>query len=161
MRFFRLILVVLSFQALVALILIPKSLFAEQDKTYGVYNIDAVAKGLPPDEGESLVTDNRLVDRPDAGVRVFRVNKEVPKHYHNKSDTYLYVISGKARFVIADEKPITVSTGNFIFYPRGTKHGVVEIIEKPLVFLAFDVPARDPEDAVFEVEATDKFIETK
>lgn len=156
----RLFLIALFINIFVATPFIRSLAFAEDEKTYGFFNIEEIANGLPSD-GKSLVTENRLVDRSDAGVRVFRVNKEVPKHHHNKSDTYLYVISGKARFVIADEKPITVSPGNFVFYPRGTSHGVVEILEKPLVFLAFDVPARDPEDIVFEVEATDKFIETK
>jgi len=160
-KIFRITVIIASIQVFLSIVLVSQILMAQETKTYGVFNIDEVAKELPPDEGKSMVTDNRLVDRPDAGVRVFRVNKEVPKHFHIKSDTYLYVISGKARFVIADEKPITVSTGNFLFYPKGTRHGVVEILEKPLVILAFDVPARDPKDVVFEVEATDKFIETK
>lgn len=85
----------------------------------------------------------------------------MPRHYHTKSDEYLYVISGKARFVIADDEPRVVSPGVLIFFRKGTYHGVIEILERPLVVLAFDVPQRDPKDVVFEKATKEKSIETK
>jgi len=132
------------------------------DKTseYGILDIDSIARSLPPDS-DSMVTDKRLIDRPDAGVRVFRVNREVPRHYHTKSDEHLYVISGKARFVIAEDEPRVVSAGDLIFFKKGTYHGVIEILERPLIVLSFDVPQRDPKDVVFEKATTQKLLETK
>ncbi|GJM14985.1 MAG: ABC transporter substrate-binding protein [Thermodesulfobacteriota bacterium] len=131
----------------------------DQTRQHGYINVKDVASNLPPGE-DGLVTDNRIVERKDSGARVFRVNKEVPKHYHIKSDVYLYVISGEASFLLSDNEQKIVKEGDFIFFKKGTVHGVDKIIKKPFSALAIDVPARDPSDVVFIEDKGDQLIET-
>lgn len=132
----------------------------DQTRQYGFINIREVADNLPPGE-EGLVSDNRIVERKDAGVRVFRVNKLVPMHYHAKSDTYLYVISGEGRYLLGDGDSRVVKEGDFIFFKKGTPHGVAEIMKKPFQTMAIDVPPRDQDDVVFLNENGEKLLETQ
>ncbi|MGB2693113.1 MAG: extracellular solute-binding protein [Thermodesulfobacteriota bacterium] len=132
----------------------------DQTRQYGFINIREVADNLPPGE-EGLVSDNRIVKRKDAGVRVFRVNKLVPMHYHAKSDTYLYVISGEGRYILGDGNSKVVKEGDFIFFKKGTPHGVDEIMKKPFQIMAIDVPPRDLDDVVFLNEKGEKLLETQ
>jgi multiple sugar transport system substrate-binding protein len=132
------------------------------DKTsdYGIINIDSVAESLP-EGGGSLVTDTRLIDREDVGIRVFRLNGEVPGHYHENSDTYIFVTSGKALYALADGEPVVVGAGDFIYFKRGTNHEVIEILEEPFVAITIDTPPRDPKDVVFQKDSDAELIETK
>jgi len=132
----------------------------DQTSQYGFINIDEVADNLPPGE-EGLVSDNRILERKDAGVRVLRTNKLVPMHYHTKSDTYIYVISGEGRFVLGDGDSKVVKEGDFIYFKKGTPHGVDEIIEKPFRSIAIDVPPRDPDDVVFLDDKGETLLETQ
>lgn len=131
----------------------------DNTKQFGFINVKDVASNLPSGE-DGLVTDNRIVERNDSGARVFRVNKVVPKHYHTKSDVYLYVVSGEASFLLGDNEQKVVKEGDFIFFKKGTVHGVDKIIKKPFSALAIDVPARDPSDVVFIEDKGDQLIET-
>jgi quercetin dioxygenase-like cupin family protein len=42
--------------------------------------------------------------------------------------------------------------GDLLFFKRGVVHALPEIVEGPVVFLAFDAPRRDPKDVVFVIE---------
>ena len=123
----------------------------------GVFDIASLAGKLPGDTA-SLVVDRRVVERPDAGLRLFRVNSVIPRHLHRKSDEYLYTISGAARIAIGDAPPKLVRAGELAFIERGTWHAVAEIVEAPFVVMAFEVPARDPTDVVFFDAETLNFI---
>lgn len=115
---------------------------------YGVINIDEYVKLLPKDN-DGIIKDIRLIDRGHAGVRIFRLYDEVPMHYHSKSDAYLYILSGKAEFFVADKGPITAGKGDLLFWAAGTPHGNGKIIEGPLDVLVFDAEARDPNDVIW------------
>jgi len=66
------------------------------------------------------------------------------------SPTYLFVLSGKGKFQIADEKKEHgVIEGDLLFWKKGIYHGYNKIIEHPLIVLVFDSPIRDPNDVVF------------
>lgn len=132
----------------------------DQTRQYGFIDVKDVAANLPPGE-EGLVSDNRVLERKDAGVRVLRTNKLVPMHYHTKSDTYIYVISGEGSFVLGDGDSKVVKEGDFIFFKKGTPHGVGEIMKKPFNSIAIDVPARDPQDVIFLDEKGEKLLETQ
>ena len=132
----------------------------DQTKRYGFIDVREVAANLPPGE-EGLVTDTRVVERSDAGVRVFRINKLVPMHYHTKSDTYLYVVSGEGTYVLGDGESKKVKEGDFVYFKKGTPHGVVEISGRPFNVLAIDIPPRDPKDVVFIDEDGGKLLDTQ
>lgn len=123
------------------------------------FDVAALAATLPKD-ADRLITDLRLVDRPDAGLRLFRANGPVPRHKHRLSDEYLLVVKGRALFEIADEPVRELGPGQAVFFERGVWHGFPQILEEPFVVLAFEVPARDPTDVVF-ADGTDRpFIVT-
>lgn len=125
----------------------------------GVFDIDRLAQRLPGNT-EAMIVDQRLVERSDGGVRMFRVNRPVPTHLHRKSDETLVVLSGTARFRIGDEPDALLQQGQMVFFERGTWHSITDIVVEPFVVLAFEVPARDPDDVVF-VDATDaRFLQT-
>ncbi|MFV8281203.1 cupin domain-containing protein [Christiangramia marina] len=122
---------------------------------YGVLNIEEYLDLLPA-ENEGIIKDIRLIDREHAGVRVFRLYDKVPVHYHAKSDAYLYILNGKAKFYVADKGPITAGKGDLLFWSKGTPHGNGEILEGPLDVLVFDADARDPSDVIWVDPATQK-----
>ncbi len=39
--------------------------------------------------------------------------------------------------------------GDLLFFKRRTVHALPTIFERPVVFLSFDTPRRDPEDIIF------------
>ena len=123
----------------------------------GIFEIAALAESLPGDTA-TLIVDRRLVERPDAGLRMFRVNSPVPRQLHAKSDEYLYTVSGAAKIAIGDQPAKLVTAGQLAFIERGTWHPVVEIVEAPFVVMAFEVPARDPNDVVFFDAVAGNFI---
>lgn len=113
-----------------------------------VFNIDREAKRLP-ERGPELFVDRQLIGEPDAGVRMFRVDRPLPRHMHRRSDEYLYVVSGSASVVVADEPARTIKAGDLIHYRRGTWHEVPTILQKPFVVMAFETPPRAPSDIIF------------
>jgi len=128
-------------------------------KRSAAFDVAALARLLPPAAG-TLISDMRLVDSPDAGLRLFRANGPVPKHLHRFSDEYLMVVQGRATFRIDDEPETELKPGQVVFFERGTWHGFPRLIEEPFVILAFEVPARDPADVVFFDRKDRPFIET-
>lgn len=133
-----------------------------EHRTHGVFDIDAIARALPP-EARTMLVDTRLTDEREASCRLFRVYATVPPHYHATCDEYLLIVSGRARFFMADLEPFEVGAGRLLFFKKGTVHGIW-IAEPPLVFLAIDTPRRDPRDVVFVDPSDgtpDSFIRTE
>jgi quercetin dioxygenase-like cupin family protein len=122
-----------------------------------IFDIATLALLLPGDTA-SHVVDQRLVERSDAGLRLFRVNNVIARHLHRKSDEYLYTLSGAAKIAIGDAPPRLVRAGDLAFIERGTWHAVTEIVEAPFAVMAFEVPARDPSDVVFFDTKSSNFI---
>jgi mannose-6-phosphate isomerase-like protein (cupin superfamily) len=91
-----------------------------------------------------------MTDRPEGSARVFRVYTATPPHYHLKSNEYLYVLSGRGTFWLEDPTNIAESApGQLLFFEKGAVHTVPDILENPVVFLAIDMPRRDPKDIIF------------
>jgi hypothetical protein len=82
-----------------------------------------------------------------ASARVFRVYKPTPPHYHESSDEYLYVFSGRGTFWMEDEST-RVRSWRVALLQAGTMHAQPMILQDPVVFLAIDTPRRDPKDIV-------------
>ena len=71
-----------------------------------------------------MLLDTYLTDEIAASSRVFRVYRETPAHYHEGSDEYLYVLSGKGTFWMGDPSngaefaPGTYSSSNAVSFTR-------------------------------------------
>jgi mannose-6-phosphate isomerase-like protein (cupin superfamily) len=120
------------------------------DKTsFQRFNLNQVAKSFP-DTAETMLLDTYLTDEIAASSRVFRVYRETPAHYHEGSDEYLYVLSGRGTFWMGDpSNGAEFTPGDLLFFKRRVVHALPSILETPVVFLAIDTPRRDPKDIIF------------
>ncbi len=119
------------------------------DAAGGRFDLHAIAHGLP-DNAATLLVDAYLSDRPAASVRVFRVYRPTPPHYHATCDEVLVCLSGRGTFWMGDastEAPF--GPGHLLLFDRNTVHALPKILEEPLVFLSVDTPRRAPTDIVF------------
>ena len=129
----------------------------------GVFDINAIA-GKFPATAETMLIDTRLTDEQEASCRVFRIYVDVPAHYHQTCDEYLFVVSGRGMFKIGEMDPFEATAGQLIFFKKGTVHAITLLDRAPLVFLAVDTPRRDPKDIHFVNPADgtpESFIQTK
>jgi mannose-6-phosphate isomerase-like protein (cupin superfamily) len=132
-------------------------------RLHAVFDVAAVAATLP-ETAETMIVDHRMTDEPEASARVFRVYRPTPAHYHEISDEYLYVLSGRAMFFMGDEPIREVRPGQLLFFKKQMIHGMPTILEHPMVFMSIDTPRRPPGDIVF-VDAgqytADEFVRTQ
>jgi mannose-6-phosphate isomerase-like protein (cupin superfamily) len=123
--------------------------FMAQQRDYQRFRPHEIARSFP-DTAETLLLDTYLTDEPAASARVFRVYRETPPHYHEGSDEYLYVLSGRGTFWMGDaSNGGEFAPGDLLFFKRRIVHALPKILEQPVVFLAFDTPRRDPKDIIF------------
>jgi hypothetical protein len=67
-------------------------------------------------------------------LRVFRVYRETPPHYHAGSDEHLYVLSGRGTFWMGDPSNCgEFEPGDFLFFKRNVVHAQPTILEGPVV----------------------------
>jgi mannose-6-phosphate isomerase-like protein (cupin superfamily) len=117
--------------------------------TFGRFKVQEIARSFP-DSADTMLLDRYLTNEEAASARVFRVYRETPPHFHEKSDEYLYVLSGKGTFWMGDVSNSGVfAPGDLLFFKRRTIHALPEIFEGPVVFLSVDAPRRDPKDIIF------------
>lgn len=121
---------------------------AVEPQTFGHLDIGGAVAKLPR-TSKHVLEEQRLIDNGLTGVRVFRVYKPVPRHHHKYADTYLYILSGRAEVSINGRKPIVAGAGSLVFWQNGVDHEVTQILDEPLVFLAFDSPVRREGDVTF------------
>ena len=129
----------------------------------GVFDIHAIIEAFP-NESTTMLIDTRLTDEPEASARVFRIYRPVPAHYHATCDEYLFVVTGRARFLLADRPLFELGPGQLVFFKKGTIHGTPEILEEPFVVFSVDTPRRDPKDVIFvnpEDGTPEEFIQTQ
>lgn len=127
------------------------------------FNIAQLAATLP-EHAETMLTDIRLTDEQAASCRIFRVHRQVPAHFHTSCDEYLYVLSGRATIVIANDAPREITPGEMVFFQKNTVHALTQILEHPFTVLAVDTPRRPPEDVHFvnpEDGTPESFIRTQ
>jgi mannose-6-phosphate isomerase-like protein (cupin superfamily) len=121
----------------------------EEAPDFGRFDVKAIANGFP-DTAKTLLLDTYLTDEQAASVRVFRVYRATPPHYHVGSDEHLYVLSGRGTFWIGNpQNGGEFAPGHLLFFKRGTIHALPDIIEGPVAFLAIDTPRRNPKDIIF------------
>lgn len=131
----------------------------ETNDTTGRFDVMALAAQLP-ETAKTMIADIYLTNRDAASVRVFRVYKSTPAHYHETCDEYLYCLQGRGTFWMknaSDEAEF--GPGQLLFFEKKTVHAIPKILEEPLTFLSVDAPRRDPKDIVF-VDPKDGTAET-
>jgi mannose-6-phosphate isomerase-like protein (cupin superfamily) len=120
-----------------------------ENESYQRFDLNEIARTFP-DTAETLLLDTYLTDEEAASARVFRVYRETPAHYHNGSDEYLYVLSGRGTFWMGDSSNgAEFGPGDLLFFKRLVVHALPRMIAGPVVFLAIDTPRRDPKDIIF------------
>jgi mannose-6-phosphate isomerase-like protein (cupin superfamily) len=113
------------------------------------FNLQEVARSFP-DTADTMLLDTYLTDEIAASSRVFRVYQETPAHYHEGSDEFLYVLSGRGTFWMGDPSTgAEFAPGDLLFFKRRIVHALPTMLEGPVVFLAIDTPRRDPKDIIF------------
>lgn len=124
------------------------------NRTGGRFDLNKIAAAFP-ETADTLLLDTYLTDKPEASIRVFRIYRDVPQHYHTQCDEVLHVLSGEGTFWIddpADEAPF--APGHLLVFPRRAVHALPRILANPVIFLAIDTPRRAPDDVIF-VNAAD------
>lgn len=120
---------------------------AAPPKQFGFFDKDEIGKKLPKEYNKTMF-EHRLVDDKSAGVRVVRIYGPVRPHIHQKSDTYLYVLSGRAIVHLKGDKRREVKTGDTMFWKRNVVHSIPIILEHPFDMMTFDTPRRSKTDVV-------------
>ena len=120
-----------------------------ENQTFRHFKVSEIAQSFP-DTSETLLLDTYLTNEEAASARVFRVYRETPPHFHEGSDEYLYVLSGRGTFWVENaSNGSQFAPGDLLFFKRGTVHALPNILEEPVVFLSVDTPRRDPKDIIF------------
>ncbi len=120
-----------------------------EKQSFQRFRLDEVARSFP-DTAETLLLDTYLTNEEAASARVFRVYRETPPHYHQGSDEYLYVLSGRGTFWMGDSSNGSeFAAGDLLFFKRRIVHALPAILQGPVVFLAIDTPRRNPKDIIF------------
>ncbi|ACK50819.1 Cupin 2 conserved barrel domain protein [Methylocella silvestris BL2] len=116
---------------------------------FGRFDLNEIARSFPP-SADTLLLDRYLTNEPGSSARVFRVYRGTPAHYHEGSDEYLYVLSGRGTFWMGAASDLReFAPGQLLFFKRRTIHALPDILEGPVVFFAVDAPRRDPRDIIF------------
>jgi len=73
------------------------------------------------------------------GVVTYQKGEGPPPHYHPNDEQFIYLLEGRAAFVLGDE--ITVAgPGDLIHIPRNTVHGI-RIVDGPVRFFTCKSPS--------------------
>src|ERR1700761_426114 len=119
------------------------------ERSFERFRLHEIAESFP-ETAETLLLDTYLTNEEAASARVFRVYRETPAHYHQGSDEYLYVLSGRGTFWMGNqENGAEFAPGDLLFFKRRIVHALPTILESPVVFFAVDAPRRDPKDIIF------------
>jgi mannose-6-phosphate isomerase-like protein (cupin superfamily) len=103
-----------------------------------------------PDDADTLLLDEYLTNEQEASAKLFRVYRGTPPHYHAHSDEYLYVLSGRGTFWMAEPKDKTeFGPGDLLFFKRTIIHALPDILEGPGGVLVDSAPRRQPKDIIF------------
>ncbi|MBO1361593.1 cupin domain-containing protein [Acetobacter sacchari] len=125
------------------------------------FDLNAIASSFP-DTADTMLLDTYLTDTPSRSIRVFRVYRGVPAHYHTQCDEILHVLSGEGTFWIDDPgTEAAFAPGHLLVFPRRAVHALPRILRSPIVFLAIDAPLREQDDVTFvnqEDGASKQFI---
>lgn len=127
------------------------------DRTFGHYNVLALARLLPTDR-DSTIVDRVLTDRAEASARLIRTLAPVPAHYHRDCDEYVYILEGSGTVWLENPRHETpFYPGDLLFFAREVVHAMPQIFSGSILSFSVDTPRRDPRDVTMIEEATRPF----
>lgn len=94
-----------------------------------------------------------LADEPHYKLKRIEVKpgQKLSYQYHHKRQEQWTIIEGDAT-VVLDEKEISLKYGESIFIPLGAKHRMMNLSEKPVVFIEVQTGTYFGEDDIVRVE---------
>lgn len=104
-------------------------------------------EALRPDSVFDNIHIQRLSGDSLSTAFIIWVKSHVPLHYHAHHSENIYVLSGKGRMRIG-ELTTVIRTGDHVFVPKTTPHGVVVQSDTPLKVLSIQSPHFDGTDRV-------------
>jgi quercetin dioxygenase-like cupin family protein len=78
-------------------------------------------------------------DRLFVGLNCFEPGQSQASHVHGGSDKFYYVVSGRARFSVADER-FEAGAGAVVWAPADVPHGVEEALERTVLLVGIAPP---------------------
>ncbi|MDC3252653.1 cupin domain-containing protein [Crocinitomicaceae bacterium] len=107
--------------------------------------IKSLKKYKPIDEFENIHVQMICEDEHQSSFIIW-VKNHVQEHYHSQHTENIVVLSGKGLMTLGD-RVFTISKGDFINIPKGTKHSVKKVhSHSPLKVLSVQTPLWDPKD---------------
>src|SRR5262245_4837228 len=88
-------------------------------------------------------TDLFRGDRLFLGLNCFDPGQSQPTHVHGGADKFYYVVSGRARFRIADES-FEAGAGAVVWAPADLPHGVEQALERTVMLVGVAAQAGSP-----------------
>jgi quercetin dioxygenase-like cupin family protein len=80
-------------------------------------------------------------DRLFVGLNCFEPGQRQPSHVHGGADKFYYVVSGRARFLVADES-FEAGAGAVVWAPADLPHGVEQALERTVMLVGIAPPPR-------------------
>ena len=75
------------------------------------------------------------------GLNCFEAGQSQPPHVHSGADKFYYVVSGRARFTVADES-FEAGAGAVVWAPADVSHGVEQAVERTVMLVGIAPPPR-------------------
>ena len=105
-------------------------------------------KSIKPNKEFDNIHVHKMCEDDHQSSFVIWVKDSVPEHYHANHTECIVVISGKGVMTM-DDTTFTISKGDYINVPEGTKHSVKEVnSHTPLKVLSIQTPLWDPKDRI-------------
>jgi len=94
-----------------------------------------------------------LEDEPTYKLKRIEVDpgQKLSYQFHHHRQEFWTIIQGNA-VVILDEKEIALSYGQSIFIPQGSKHRIMNLTDKPVVFIEVQTGTYFGEDDIVRLE---------
>src|SRR5690349_19211929 len=91
--------------------------------------------------GKGTKADLFRGDRLFVGLNCFEPGQSQASHVHGGADKFYYVVSGRARFNVGEER-FEAKTGAVIWAPADVPHGVDEALERTVLLVGIAPPPR-------------------
>jgi quercetin dioxygenase-like cupin family protein len=92
-----------------------------------------------PDKGTKA--DLFRGERLFVGLNCFEAGQSQPPHVHGGADKFYYIVSGRARFTVAEES-FEAEAGTVVWAPADLSHGVEQALERTVLLVAIAPPPR-------------------
>jgi quercetin dioxygenase-like cupin family protein len=80
-------------------------------------------------------------DRLFVGLNCFEPGQSQAAHVHGGADKFYYVVSGRARFSVGDER-FEAGEGAIVWAPADVTHGVERALERTVLLVGIAPPPR-------------------